>query len=372
MPGRTSASFPIAAVNDGLDIGNQTAVITASVETYAGVVLIQGSAEASLLLKNANGPALSLSLAASTVDEGATATATVTRNTDTTDSLVVTLSSSDPTKATVPPTVTIPAGQASVSFTVNAIDDHIPDGLQQVQISATATGLDTGLATLGITDVELPDLVVSSVTAPTSGYDNTPLTISWTVTNNGQYPASGSWVDQIYLDPVGGPQSTTPADSVTFTGTVNAGQSYTQTDTISSPSTVGQYIVRVVTDSGQSVQELSFSNNTGVAAQPYNDQAAYTATVTPVRDDRVRRDAGRALRRRDHDQQRRPGRRCARGRPDPGRRHDAHADGHDRRERKLQRHLPAAARTRRANTRSPPPTRASPTPRCRRSSRSSA
>ena len=39
--------------------------------------------------------------------------------------------------------------------------------------------------------------------------------------------------------------------------------------------------MRVVTDSDQSVQELSFSNNTGVAAQPLNDQAAYTATVTP-------------------------------------------------------------------------------------------
>ena len=76
-------------------------------------------------------------------------------------------------------------------------------------------------------------------------------------------------------------QSSTPADSVTFTGTVDAGQSYTQSDTITSPSTVGQYVVRIVTDSGQSVQELSFTNNTGVAPQPLNDQAAYTATVSP-------------------------------------------------------------------------------------------
>ena len=36
-----------------------------------------------------------------------------------------------------------------------------------------------------------------------------------------------------------------------------------------------------MTDSGESVQELSYTNNTGVAGQPYNDQAAYTATVTP-------------------------------------------------------------------------------------------
>ena len=36
--GQKSASFPIAAINNGLDVGNQTAVITANVETYAGVV----------------------------------------------------------------------------------------------------------------------------------------------------------------------------------------------------------------------------------------------------------------------------------------------------------------------------------------------
>lgn len=282
--GQESATFWIAAVDDGLDYGDKTAIITANVETYAGVVVVQGSAEASLLLKEADGPSLSVSFATPTVQKGSSETGTITRYGDTTDALDVTLASSDPTRATVPSTVTIPAGQASVSFTVSAIDDHIPDGLQYVQITATAAGLDTGIATLGISDVDLPDLVVSSVTAPASGYDNTPLTISWTVANNGLYPAAGSWVDQVYLDPAGGPQSTTPADSVTFTGVVDAGQSYTQTDTIPSPSTVGPYVVRVVTDSGQSVQELTFSDNTGVAAEPYNDQCP-----TPRRSLRRRR-----------------------------------------------------------------------------------
>ncbi|MFI5458474.1 MAG: SdrD B-like domain-containing protein [Isosphaerales bacterium] len=279
--GQESASFPIAAIDNSLNTTNESAVITANVESDAGVIVVQGSAEASLVLENVNGPALSLSFAAPTVFEGSTATATVTRNTATGNSLVVTLLSSDPTEAAVQPTVTIPPGQASVSFAVEAVQNGVPQGLQDVQISATTAGLDTGIATLGITDVELPDLVVSNVTAPASGYDNTPLTVSWTVTNSGQYPASGSWVDQIYLDPAGGPQSSSPADSVTFTGTVNAGQSYTQTDTMTSPSAVGLFFVRVVTDSGQSVQELNFNNNTGLAAQPFNDQAAYTATVSP-------------------------------------------------------------------------------------------
>ena len=278
--GQKSASFPIAAIDDGLDTSNRTAIITASVETDAGVIITEGFATAKLLLADANGAALTVSFAAPVVHKGSTATATISRNTSTTDSLIVSLSSSDPTKAAVPATVSIPAGQTSVSFAVATIDDHIPHGLQQVQIFAKVTGLDTGIASLGITDVALPDLVVSNVTTPPSGYDNSPLPISWTVTNNGQYRESGSWLDQVYLDPVGGPQSSSPVATVTFTGTVNAAQSYLQTATLSFPSTVGQYIARVVTNTDQSVEELSFSNNTGTSAQPMNDQASYSATVS--------------------------------------------------------------------------------------------
>jgi hypothetical protein len=278
--GQESASFPIAAVDDGLDRGDKPAIITAKVETNAGVILDQGAATDTLLLGEADGPALTVGIGVSAVNKGTQAPATVTRNTSTTDPLVVSLASSDPTKATVPATVTIAAGQTSASFMVAAIDDHTPDGLQHVQVSASATGFDTGIAPLGITDVDLPDLVVAGVTAPAGGYDNASASISWTVTNSGKYPAAGSWLDQVYLDPVGGPPSTTPADTVPFTGTVNAGQSYNQSDTLPLPATVGQYTVRVVTDANQTVQELSFSNNTGTSTQPVNDQASYQATVS--------------------------------------------------------------------------------------------
>ena len=148
-----------------------------------------------------------------------------------------------------------------------------------MQVTASATGFDTGVATLGITDVDLPDLTVTSVTAPASAYNGTPLSISWTVVNGGLYPASGAWLDQVYFDPVGGSPSTTPADTVPFTGTLNAGQTYTQTDTLLAPAAVGQYVVRIVADADQSVQELSFSNNTFTRLQPVTVQAAYQVTV---------------------------------------------------------------------------------------------
>ncbi len=85
--------------------------------------------------------ALSLNIDDPSISEadgaGAT-TATVTRDTDTTDPLVVYLASNDTTEATVPSSVTIPAGQASIAFDIDAVDDALVDGTQTVTISASS------------------------------------------------------------------------------------------------------------------------------------------------------------------------------------------------------------------------------------------
>ncbi len=165
-PGQTSATFSVAAVDDGLDDASKTAVISAQIETDAGVILTQGEAIADLIVVNADGPALSVTFPTSTVLKGGNITATITRNTDTSSALVVGLASSDDTKATVPLTVVIPAGQTSLTFTATTIDDHTPDGLQHVQITASAPSFASAIVPLGITDVDLPDLIVTNVTAP--------------------------------------------------------------------------------------------------------------------------------------------------------------------------------------------------------------
>jgi large repetitive protein len=86
---------------------------------------------------------LTLSLAAPSIFESAgpgATTGTVTRSgTDLSQALTVWLSSTDTTEATVPASVLIPAGQTSASFAVNAVDDSITDGPQNVGILATAT-----------------------------------------------------------------------------------------------------------------------------------------------------------------------------------------------------------------------------------------
>lgn len=98
---------------------------------------------------------LSLSITASTFSEAATnpaATGTVSRATSGTTDLVVTLSSSDTTEATVPATVTILANQTSATFEVSAVNDTFPDGSKTVTITASATDATTPTSDLIVTD----------------------------------------------------------------------------------------------------------------------------------------------------------------------------------------------------------------------------
>ncbi|MGI6415525.1 MAG: SdrD B-like domain-containing protein [Thermoguttaceae bacterium] len=100
---------------------------------------------------------LTVQIAAAAVLENAgpaATTVTITRTGNTTSELVVNLTSSDPTEATVPARATIPAGQASVTVSLDAVDDTLLDGTQTVTITATeifagGTGLDTGFGASG-------------------------------------------------------------------------------------------------------------------------------------------------------------------------------------------------------------------------------
>jgi dockerin type I repeat protein/pre-peptidase len=101
----------------------------------------------------ANVATLTVTINAFSISESGTAIGTVTRaNADVSQSLTVTLSSSDTTEATVPATVVIPANQTFVDFTITAVNDQVVDGAQTVTITATAAGFVAGAQSLRITD----------------------------------------------------------------------------------------------------------------------------------------------------------------------------------------------------------------------------
>ena len=111
-------------------------------------------------LNTLNIPSLSMSLDASTLSEnGGTAIATVTRQTDDLSSpLTVVLSSSRPLEATVPSSIVIPVNQSSTTFSIAAVDDAIIDLTQSSIISAKASAFQLTTVLINIIDDDAPSI----------------------------------------------------------------------------------------------------------------------------------------------------------------------------------------------------------------------
>ncbi|MCA9121898.1 MAG: hypothetical protein H6822_11525 [Planctomycetaceae bacterium] len=142
---------------------------------------------------------LTLTIAASSFSEAAgvgASTATISRNTDPANPLTVTLMSNDTSEATVPATVTIPAGQASMTFSLGAVDDNIIDGQQTVMITASASGHANSTDSVIVTDDDVAGFTVTGastkITWSDSGASGTdPFGVPFTSTPNQTLPSWG-------------------------------------------------------------------------------------------------------------------------------------------------------------------------------------
>ena len=119
---------------------------------------------AMLTVQIASTPTVSLSIAPGSVTETAganAATAKLTRNGDLSTPLTVNLSSNNTSQLTVPASETFAAGQSSLSFGVNAVDNHVHDSGNTVTVSAAATvvadpfGLDPSFGVDGLAPTSL-------------------------------------------------------------------------------------------------------------------------------------------------------------------------------------------------------------------------
>jgi len=139
LNGQTSASVNVTITDDVLASNPQSALFTASVAGLSGAepvgavldVLPDSQATEPNSPTDNDTPALSLSVPAETMVPGTSTqslTATVTRNTPTTNALVVHLLSLNPSAATVQQTVTIQAGQSSATFTISGVDQFSASG----------------------------------------------------------------------------------------------------------------------------------------------------------------------------------------------------------------------------------------------------
>ncbi|MCG3148875.1 MAG: hypothetical protein PCFJNLEI_02324 [Verrucomicrobiae bacterium] len=274
-----SVSFNVLVRDDNLVNGPRTVTLTAIPLSNSGQQLLAGQTNAPLEVLDNDGPTLALQFPA-VVAEGETNTATVTRNVTTNASLLVTLASSQPGQVAVPATVTIAANQTTTNFSIIGVTDVTPDGVQHVTITASAPDYAGAARGLSVTDIDLPDLQLSAITITPNGTTGGTAPINWTVTNAGRGPASGPWVDRVYLsrnNQFDG--SATLVATFTNSPALAIGEAYTQSPTIMLPETPGEYWLIVTTDAGNAVDEGAELNNIGVGALTIIVDPAYRATV---------------------------------------------------------------------------------------------
>ena len=111
---------------------------------------------------------LTMTIPSDATEGDGTATGTISLPAALASDLLVHLASSDSSRATVPATLTIPAGQLSVPLPITIVDNALLDGVEQVIISAALTGPVIAEAVLTVHDNET---AVLTVTLPASAME---------------------------------------------------------------------------------------------------------------------------------------------------------------------------------------------------------
>jgi len=120
---------------------------------------------------------------------------------------VVALVSNSPAKVAVPASVTVPAEQFTANFTLTVLDDAVLDGHKPVAITASASGMAAGSATITVLDNEIGTLALSIPASVSETAGTVPGTLTLAAA-----PASNVVVTLVSSDPAA---ATVPA-SVTF------------------------------------------------------------------------------------------------------------------------------------------------------------
>lgn len=264
--GVSEATITLGPIDNATVDGERTATITAAVymascSCAAAPTSDGGTAQATLLILDNDGPTLTLSAAQSVVKEGGETSVTVARNTPPTEALVVSLSSDHDDALEYPATVTLPAGKTSTDFTVKAAASaQTADGFTAV-FTATAEGFGKGTTWLSVSDQSMPDAVISNLTVtPAEALPGDSVTLTATLTNNGLAPLAELTTVNFY-------QGKTLLRTAYTQETLEVGASATLMAKAKCPEKVGMVDYYAVVNENGTTQELSYANNTSPKAQ---------------------------------------------------------------------------------------------------------
>lgn len=169
--GQLSATFAVGAILDAAAAGDRSASWSASAPGYAGAALIGITVQ--------NTPArLTLAIEPATIAENAglqAALGTITLSFAAATHLNLTIANSDPTEAAVPATVLVQAGRTTATFPIDAVADGRFDADAAVTLTASASGWESGQASLTVTNVDPRTSPKVTLLTPQDGGQYDPL-----------------------------------------------------------------------------------------------------------------------------------------------------------------------------------------------------
>jgi hypothetical protein len=280
-------TFTIGVIDNQLAEGDRNVVVTAALFVNScgcsAPATSSGFVTDTLLVSDNDGAALTVSAPQLALAEGTVfpTALRITRNTPTTNPLTVTLTSSDTTEATVPASITIPAGQAFVNVPVTTIADGSSDGNQQVYFTAAATGFSAGSVWVMVTDLNKPDLQVTAVSVGSNSVQALGLFhYNVAVRNSGFATAPAGVVVKSWLSKdtvLDNTDTLLIADTIRVA--IPVGQAVPVINAVVAPDMPGNYYLLFKANPDLTLTELIATNNTS-RPTAFAIQPAYTVTAS--------------------------------------------------------------------------------------------
>lgn len=212
--GADSAAFDVTAVQDTLADRTQAAVLRASVPGWPAAFAVVNVADD-------ESTALTLLAPAVASEEAVTLACEVSLGGLVASPTVISLASSDISEVRVPATVTVPAGRSSAAFTATVIDDTLPDGVQNIEITASAPFFTGAAAQVTVADNDAHSFSFSPVAD--HQVDHSPFTVTITARDLNGAPIP-SYTSTLSLSVTGSSALTVVPASISMTGGTWTGQ----------------------------------------------------------------------------------------------------------------------------------------------------
>ena len=162
---------------------------------------------------------------------------------------------------------------------MTGVNPGVPTGPRKADITASASGFGSGVASLTVSDINIPDLVVTSITAPGAGLTTSNITVSYVIANNGLGATTNTWRDAVYYSTSPDGENPQLLTDVFESSALGVGQSHTNNVTVRLPNAPGSIYFVVTANVDSAVTEANYQNNTLITATPTTNSPTYHAFI---------------------------------------------------------------------------------------------